>query len=481
MFKKIRAILFMALVLSNPIATGLLLWWLFSREGTLGLYKWQPNDYRLVFNIVGGLGVVAPLLALLTVGLRCRWRRVGLAVAILTMVVALVGLAVPLALGGYVLSASLELSSITPPVLLVMDGSGAHGVPNLALTFRTAQPTQNTLRYGVDALDQQVTEAQPATEHALILRDLRPATRYQWQLNNGEVYRFSTPGAVGPDAVLYHFGAGADAHIGRETAPGEVGGPAVTRNILNTVAAAENPFHTFFLVGDIVDLGMSNSHWDELLPILARPSYTTPLRPVMGNHDALINGQGHYFAYLYPDGMAASTGTRLYYRIDAGPVHFIVLHMPWSSTETFTPQQRDWFVKQMEAIPATDWAIVLLHSMVYASSDDYQGLPWYDPPEMVQEVAPLLEKYRVDLVISGHDHQMEFLQRNGVNYCIIGTLGGPPDRDPTHISPASIWRNFGAFGFLDATVRAETIDLSFRDPAGGVLKTFTVPSATPAP
>ena len=101
-------------------------------------------------------------------------------------------------------------------------------------------------------------------------------------------------------------------------------------------------------------------------------------------------------------------------------------------------------------------------------------MPWYDPPEMIRDVAPLFEQHKVDLVISGHDHHMEFLQHNGVSYCVIGTLGGVLTPEWDYVSPVSVWRNNTTYGFLDATVRPETIELGYRDTTGNLLKTFTV-------
>ena len=477
MASRTRAVLFTILVLSNPVVVGLTLWWFFSLDSTLGLYKWRP-DYRIYFIAVGCLGIVAPLVALAAAGLRRFSARLGKALTSLTLCVSMIGLAVPLVLVGYFLSYSLQMSPSTPPVLLVMDGSGANGVPDLALTFRTEQPSKNILRYGVGQPDQQVTEEQPVREHVLVIKDLRPATRYQWQLNDGEVYTFVTPRSTaaspGSNDVLYHFGAGGDSHVGRAIGSNPSGDPRVTRSILNVVATSENPFHTFFVVGDNVHMGMYNYEWVEWLDMFAPASTSVPLRPIMGNHDGLINGAVHYLAYLYPDGMEARTGTRRYYRVDAGSVHFIILNILWSTTESFTPQQREWFVKQLASISPQDWTIVLMHSMVYASGAEEVGMPWYDPPEMIHDVAPLLEQYNVDLVISGHDHHMEFLQHNGVSYCVIGTLGGVLDPSLAHVSPASVWRNNATHGFLDATVRSETIELSFRDTTGNTLKTFTV-------
>jgi hypothetical protein len=253
-----RAVLFTILVMSNTVVIGLTFWWLFGLDSTLGLYK-SRFDYRIYFIALGCLGVMAPLMALAAASLRRFSTRIFKAMTILAVCVSIIGLVVALVLVGYILSYSLQLSPSTPPVLLVMDGSGANEVPDLALTFRTEQPSKNIIHYGVDQLDQQVVEKQPVWEHVLVIKDLRPATHYQWQLNDSEVYSFVTPRSTvvspGSNDVLYHFGASGDSHVGRNIGSfHNAGDPRVTWSILNGGVTSENPFHTFFIVGDNVHM-----------------------------------------------------------------------------------------------------------------------------------------------------------------------------------------------------------------------------------
>ncbi|MBU0493353.1 MAG: metallophosphoesterase [Chloroflexi bacterium] len=465
---RVRTILVAVLVVAALASAGLVLWWVFSVDGTLGLYQWMPS-YRVAFYLVGLLGVLPALVALTAVVVGRFFARVGRIVIVLAVLLALVGIVVPLGVAGYIWQTSTELAGTTPPVLLVQDGVGAHGVPDLALVFRTDPASQNTLYYGVDDLSESVTEAQPTGAHVMVLRDLQPATRYQWRLNDGPARSFLTPATDPAADVLYHFGASGDSHFGADTAQQ----PQIAQSILGYVRQPAHQFHTFFVLGDIADMGMENDKWTFALDTLSPFSYDVPLRPFLGNHDTLINGVEHYFAYFYSSGMATPQGTSRYYRIDAGTVHVITLEMLWG-VDMFTPQQKEWFIRQLESIPATDWVIVMMHSMVYSSGIKLEGIPWYDPADMIREVAPLLEQYQVDLVLSGHNHHLEFLQHNGVSYVVVGGLGGPLDPAPEYRSPASLWYRDGTFGFADVTVRPERIDLEFRDATGVELQSFTI-------
>jgi len=154
-------------------------------------------------------------------------------------------------------------------------------------------------------------------------------------------------------------------------------------------------------------------------------------------------------------------------------VHIITLSVPWSSAESFDEKQKQWLIKQLDSIPRDEWRIVMLHSMIYSSGDVEYGLPWYDPPDMVNNLAPILEKYKVNLVLSGHNHFMDYLEKKGVTYVVIGTFGGslsPID----HISSFSKWRQNRTHGFVDVLVYENKIDLVFRDANTEVLKVFLI-------
>jgi len=147
-----------------------------------------------------------------------------------------------------------------------------------------------------------------------------------------------------------------------------------------------------------------------------------------------------------------------------------VLDLLWGE-EDFDLEQRAWLSAQLESIPRRDAVIVLSHCYFYASGydDPESGSPWYDHPGTIREVVPILEKYGVDLVLSGHNHYLELLEWNGVAYAVIGAMGGVPDPEPTYRSPASKWIRVSTFGFLEAEFYSDRIELIFRDSGGAEL------------
>ena len=243
--------------------------------------------------------------------------------------------------------------------------------------------------------------------------------------------------------------------------------------ILRTVDAAG--YDAFFILGDLSEMGFPEEGLREASADLERFLARVPVRPILGNHDALINAEGRWKTYFFPAGLSSDSGSPYYHRIDAGTAHFLVLKLLWGE-EDFDQGQRDWLVKQLESIPRSDAVVVLSHCYFYASGydDPGTGSPWYDHPGTIREVVPLLEEYGVDLVVSGHNHYMELLEKNGVTYALIGVMGGIPDPEPTYVSPASRWIRTSTFGFLEADFHAGRIELSFRDATGTVVQRAVV-------
>ena len=122
-----------------------------------------------------------------------------------------------------------------------------------------------------------------------------------------------------------------------------------------------------------------------------------------------------------------------------------MLYLLWDSAE-FTREKREWLEKQFAEIPKDDWLFVMLHCDAYASgtsADEYSDGGGFarDNNDIIRDVMPLLEKMNVDAVITGYNHHLEALTKNGLNYFVVGGMGGITDGKLTHISTASLWHS----------------------------------------
>ncbi len=138
--------------------------------------------------------------------------------------------------------------------------------------------------------------------------------------------------------------------------------------------------------------------------------------PTLGNHDwrakwlCLEFGSLPYLRYFsLPD-------NQRYYDFVKGPVHFFALdsdpHEP--DGNTVDSAQYQWFESKIKA-SKSPFKIVYFHHPPYSSGEHgpYDNMNW--------PFAAL----GADVVLSGHEHNYERIERNGIVYIING-IGGPP-------------------------------------------------------
>jgi acid phosphatase type 7 len=450
--------------LAGTVLIAAFLAWAFSLHGTIGLYRVNGVLHSL-FLYLGVFGLVLLVLSLLYILLKVKVKNLKMWwLTILLFVLAVPGIIVPPLAFAY--TGGLFSGSIgdTPPQLLIMDGVGANGIPNIAVTFNTAEPSRNTFTWGRAGSLSTLNENTAIKQHLFMLRDLEPGIVYTYRVNEGDLCFFSTPVIGG----ALHFAMGSDAHFGAGDNRLDL-----TAEMLAKIADPANGYDLFFYGGDLVEHGFSPSQWGEAFRAMSTTTASVPTRYIIGNHESLFTGYGLFKKLLYPREMDLQTGSQLWYRIDVGKIHFLCLDIEWSA-ESFTKTQSDWLENQLKDIPADDWKIVINHGFYYSSGSLIAGWNWFDNPETIDALAPLFEKYGVDMVLCGHNHQMEFLQHNGVTYAVCAAFGGLPDPERTYTSPASLWYKNGALGFLDITVKNNNSTIIFRDPDYQALATFDI-------
>jgi 3',5'-cyclic AMP phosphodiesterase CpdA len=299
-----------------------------------------------------------------------------------------------------------------------------------------------------------------------VLRDLEPGTQYWYRIGDFETRRFSTPDVK--NSAL-RFAVASDTHIAARENRKDLTAAMVAR-----IGARDGRYDLFFSLGDLVQFGFRGSEWDEAFATLSPATSVVPAVFVPGNHDTLF-GLRDFSDYCYPPGTACDSkgGVELWRRIDVGNVHFLVLDVEWSA-ETVTAEQIAWLESQLQSIPVGEWRIVMNHGFYYCSGVAQHGWQWWDNPETIARVTPLFEKYGVNLVFSGHAHQMEVLEKSGVTYVITGPFGGRPDPERTYVSPASVWYASGMEGFVGVSLSGDQARLTFTGPDGGEINHFVV-------
>jgi predicted MPP superfamily phosphohydrolase len=277
--------------------------------------------------------------------------------------------------------------------------------------------------------------------------------------------------ASNPDGTL-RLSLSSDPHWGAPTSDAEA-----RSRLLRSVAEARPKRDAFFILGDNVETGMEETSWHQEARDLAAALGDMPILSVLGNHDGLIGGQRQFERHFFPASLKTDSGNRFYYSMEAGPATIVVLELLWG-TESFGTDQAAWLEKRLSSLPAGRQVIVLSHSFIYASGyvDEF-GMGYFDNPDNIAKIAPILERHKVALVVSGHDHDMELLRHDGVTYAVVGTMGGVLDPEPSYRSPASLWFKSGVHGRLDLDISDSGIALAFRDQNGQTLREDFIPAA----
>jgi hypothetical protein len=145
-----------------------------------------------------------------------------------------------------------------------------------------------------------------------------------------------------------------------------------------------------------------------------------------------------------------------YYTFTAGPVRFVAI-----DTEGWNPAQLDWIQKTLEASrdePGIRWRIVYGHHPIYSSgfhaNERRIG-------RLRRELLPVLKANNVDLYVCGHDHNIEHLRSDGIEFFVSGG-GGAHLRAAKNTRSESVFTT-GGHGFLELTIDADRIEGQFYD------------------
>jgi len=121
--------------------------------------------------------------------------------------------------------------------------------------------------------------------------------------------------------------------------------------------------------------------------------------PAIGNHDSETNDAHQYLeSFFLPSDFPGSN--ERYYAFEAGPALFVSLDV---FTSDFGPgsDQRAW-LEQTLASSVRPWKFVFMHKGPYSCGSRHGG-----GQEVRRSMVPLFERYGVDIVFSGHDHDYE--------------------------------------------------------------------------
>ncbi len=224
---------------------------------------------------------------------------------------------------------------------------------------------------------------------------------------------------------------------------------------------------------------LTDDHWQKSFEtVYDAPSLQVPWYVVLGNHDyagktepQLDYGKTHprwiiparYYTQIYP--VDAATKLECFY-IDTCPFVAEYQNNPeFSDIPAQNPQrQLEWLDRALAASKA-DWKLVFGHHPVYSS-----GLAHGNQPEIIEHILPLLQKYKVQAYIAGHDHDLEHLKVGDLNLIVSGA--GSEHRPVKEPATSPFSRSVS--GFTLASLRRDEMQVRFIDNLGNLLYTAKV-------
>jgi 3',5'-cyclic AMP phosphodiesterase CpdA len=211
-----------------------------------------------------------------------------------------------------------------------------------------------------------------------------------------------------------------------------------TANAMDALAQGD-PYDALLLLGDNVypdgDPGRLNATVFQPFGMLFRDG--TRLLAILGNHD-VAGGRGleHIRRLGMPD---------RWWTVALGDVRIVGLDSNLVGSEA---QLR--FLEETLSTAEEPWKIVAIHESPYSSG--YQG----SNLDVRRRFVPLFERYGVQLVLSGHDHDYQRSRTiDGVTYVVTGA-GGRTRGAGEEAFTAAAW---SVLSFVDIAVYADRLDV----------------------
>jgi len=352
------------------------------------------------------------------------------------------------------------------------------GPDTATVAFRLAADCTPAVRYGEGAIEQSTESEAHGRVHAVVLTGLKPGTEYTYVVDAcgkaTPAKRFRTAPVPGTRSV--HF-----------TAVGDFGTGGTNQKQVAAAMLQARP-ELFVTLGDnAYSSGTESEIQNNLFAPMAELLSEVPLFASLGNHEYVTNQGQPYLDNLYLPSNNPANSER-YYSFDWGHVHFVALDSNCaiglaSSDRCALAAQKAWLEKDLAGTPQP-WKVVFFHHPPWSSGDHGSQLA------MRRHFAPIFEKYGVDLVLTGHDHNYERSKpmqgddvagagKTGIPYLVVGG-GGASLRPFASSKPAwSVIRDDKAYGFLDVKVVDGTLTAQMVEKGGKVLDSFVLRKSLP--
>ncbi|MCZ2471483.1 metallophosphoesterase family protein [Aquirufa ecclesiirivi] len=283
------------------------------------------------------------------------------------------------------------------------------------IRWRTDAPTDSRVYYGKELPRnaKSVHDARLTTEHEVKISGLQANQTYFYSIaklekvSNQFVKTLPKPGSQQAIRIwaLGDFGTGSKNQL-------------LVRDAVKDFVK-EKPIDAWIWLGDnAYGSGKDVEYQKNVFEIYQEDFFpNTKLWPNPGNHDYKDNPDSKKLAYyqnftmpMNGEAGGLKSGTEAYYSFNMGNVHFVSVNSEETSEDgtsivDSTGQQAQWLKRDLAA-NKLPWTIVYFHEPPY-SKGSHDTDTDEEMTKVRQQIVPILERYRVDLVLAGHSHSYE--------------------------------------------------------------------------
>ncbi len=350
---------------------------------------------------------------------------------------------------------------------------------SVTVIWWTGEPCRGKVKFSAaGGPDRFCLDETPCTIHRLTMDDLFPGTVYQYQVLEGdrllseEVFQFRTSPLPGDGAIRVA--------VAGDTGSGDEHQHAVARVI------EEMAPDLFIHTGDLIYiLSEDEAIFEPYKKIFSQACFY----PSYGNHDEILDWPS---LFHLPDEHPEDDA--IYYSFDWGSAHFVALDSDHDFTvdgEQFLWLEADLQAAREKGLP---WTILFFHKPVITV-----GAYSYSCWAIRQTIAPIIDKFEVDLVLNGHDHNYQrsypfreevvrdgwqnpnFVSPRGTIYLVTGGGGGYLYSE-THSSDHRYTERFNrAYQALEMEITETRISVRAISAEKKILDSFILTKGEPRP
>ncbi len=297
-----------------------------------------------------------------------------------------------------------------------------------------------------------------------------------------------TQPAAAPSDLVHHYLAIGDYGVVKGDMPRQ---QAVASSMIKYTIQTDLHPEALFMLGDnfyggLAGKGVQSPRWQTSLEAMyPAETFPGPMHAMLGNHD--YNDEAGYRSvdaqlnYRTANPASRWTLPAKWYRMSLPAqkplATILVLDTNFSYRDekmvgdAERARQLQWLSDELEKPRATPWLFVFGHHPVFSAGK--HG----DTADLVEAIEPMLSKHKVDLYLSGHDHDLQHLEIDGhpTSFVVSGAGGARTRWSPFEDNRGPFFKP--VYGFSHLELRPDTFTIRHIDANGNHLHAFSKSTA----